>query len=375
MGYTGIAVTDPESYILSDTIPYNPEFDIEELKIIQNKLENFTSSKSTNGISPQEAEIFLDWITFNARNYATRNSTESPLTASMKGQCAPTQNINFKILTKMGLDVRTFNTADCIGEIPITNEDIIKMQNGWDSSAVRHSVALVNIPIMFDNGITELCKFQLDPTFRQFCTKEDCNADRFYLDSKGRESIAPAPGYFMQKDNLLQLGVSPEIAQKSEDLCKCIISKGYFYLTEETAKLYGDAFFRSSIRLQFQNLPIQMSGKDYLRNFETTPMQVISANKADEDKYTILPSEMKEKKKGFLSNIFNYLKNMFHKPTLNQLPAAGESTTTTIPEEEGIKPLSDSEMEAFKRGETQILNAYNNQEKTEEKRSPTNIER
>lgn len=39
MSYKGIEITNHEDYIFSGTIPYNPEFNIEELKLIQNKIE------------------------------------------------------------------------------------------------------------------------------------------------------------------------------------------------------------------------------------------------------------------------------------------------------------------------------------------------
>ena len=42
MSYKGIQITSQEDYIFSDTIPYDPEFDIEELKVTQSK--NFSAS-------------------------------------------------------------------------------------------------------------------------------------------------------------------------------------------------------------------------------------------------------------------------------------------------------------------------------------------
>ena len=166
MSYKGRQMTTPDNYIFSDTIPYNPEFDIDKLIAIQNKLEDFSTGYSSDGITSEEAEIFLDWVTFNARSYAVRNSPESAISSSMTGQCAPTQRINFELLSRIGLDVRAFNTADCIGKIPISEEDHKKILNGWNSPAVRHSVSLVSIPIIDDYGTTQLYEFLLDPTFR-----------------------------------------------------------------------------------------------------------------------------------------------------------------------------------------------------------------
>lgn len=270
MGYKGVEITSQDKYIY-DTVPYNPEFDIDELVVIQNKLQDYTSGRTNEGITSKEAEIFLDWVTFNARSYATKDTPESAITSSMIAKCAPTQCVNYELLSKMGLDVRAFNMGECIGSIPMTKEDKEKVENGWLSNALRHAVSLVKIPIVDNQGSTQEYEFLLDPTFRQFCLSDRCNSDVFYnqeLLDKGY--IAPHPGYFMQTDNLMRLGVSREVAEKSENLGRYIVNKGYFYLSEENAKLYGDAFQRASRRVEFQRLPIQMRGRDYIDNFENT---------------------------------------------------------------------------------------------------------
>ena len=111
MGYIGEEITSQDAYIY-DTIPYNPEIDIDELVVIQNKLQDYTSGKTSEGITSKEAEVFLDWVTFNARSYATKNTLESAVTASMAGKCAPTQGVNYELLSKFGLDVRVFNMGE-----------------------------------------------------------------------------------------------------------------------------------------------------------------------------------------------------------------------------------------------------------------------
>ena len=92
---------------------------------IENKLIYYKSGNSIDGLDPYEAEIFLDWITFNAREYAISESKikgqdKSKLGIelhSMTGQCAPTQRINVQLLKKIGLDAKPINMVDCIGKI------------------------------------------------------------------------------------------------------------------------------------------------------------------------------------------------------------------------------------------------------------------
>ncbi len=331
MSYKGIEMTSQEDYILSDTRPYDPEINIEELKLIQNKLENYTSGRSQDGITPQETQIFLDWVTFNARSYATREILESPITSSLAGQCESTQMINVAVLRKIGLDVIAFNTGDCIGEIPLNEEDLRRMQNGWASPAIRHAVAFVNMPIMDKSGDTRLCKILLDPTFRQFCLKENCTYDKFYDKNKSkRKFIAPHPGYFMIADNLKQFGVFQEAAQKSEQLCKQIIARGYFYLNEENAKLYGDAFVRASRRIEFQHLPMEMTGNRYIKNFESIAMRMLDLNLERDAQYMILPSERKEEKEGRFSRILDFFRNIRNKFKSKDALALPEGGTASI---------------------------------------------
>lgn len=234
------------------------------------------------------------------------------------------------------------------------------MENGWASPALRHSVALVNIPIIDNNGNTELRRVQLEPTFRQFCIKENCDYSNFF--KRGR--VAPHPGYFMISDNLLKLGVSKEDAIKSENLCKHIIKKGYFYLNEENAKLYGDTFVRASTSIQFQGSPIDMTGEDYIKNFKSIPMDILKGYDSVDSKYTVLPSEMlpnkKEQKRGIFSKILDFFKGKNKNKAILALP---EGSFIKNPRRNRLETvqLSEEEMKLFRKGERQILNLYSNE--------------
>ena len=166
-----------EDYIF-DTFPNIPDIDLEELASIQNKLQ------SGYALDTYEATVFLDWITYNAREYAVSNPKDhkekeedrrNKITFnSMTGQCAPTQRVNVDLLRKFGLDARPFNTADCMGQIPKNEETTRRENNILSSPKVRHSVSMVSIPIEYEKGKVANFKYLLDPTFRQFCLKDNC---------------------------------------------------------------------------------------------------------------------------------------------------------------------------------------------------------
>ena len=78
------------------------------------------------------------------------------------------------------------------------------------------------------------------------------------------------------------------------------------FVISENAKLYGDAFVRASKRLEFQNSIINMSGLEYIKNFENNPSLII--NMVGEE-YKKLPSEIREPRPNLFVRIGNFIKN------------------------------------------------------------------
>lgn len=350
---------DNSIYIFEETQPKIPDINLEELAEIQAKLEGFTSGITKNGITESEAEKLLDWVVYNARKYAVSNTLEKITTASMIGQCALTQNINQKVLTKLGLEANPFNTADCIRENPKTEEDTKKQNEYWKHD-VRHSIVLTKIPIMQEDNNTQICEFIIDPTFRQFCLKENCNEEKFVPERWTiYNAVAPHPGFFMQKENLLKLGQSYEYASEAEKLCKDIIYNGYFPLNEQTGKLYGDAFLRASTRLELQSEPIEMRARDYINNFENVSMNTYRST--GEELYTKLPSEIIKSEMTFFKKVAKFFKEKFSKKP--KLLPSGKGNDDFEPQKRVNKvetKLTEQDMEKFRIGEAQILKRHEN---------------
>lgn len=291
-------LTEPSSYMYQEITPIIPDINLEELIRIENKLKKYTSGNNNVGLNKEELEQFLNWVTYNARRYAVRFNTPIPpdvaiQTESMTGQCAPTQSINVHLLKKLNLNIHPFNIGECIDatQIPLSDSDKEKIDNGWYSPAVRHSISILTLPILMPSGNVSECIFLLDPTFRQFCLKEN-NCESSFTDENWLKQghVAPHPTYFMTKK-----------------LCETLIQKGYIWLSPRNAKLYGDAFRRSSIRQEFQKDAIQnITGERYLKLFYEKSMDLIDYRESDE-KYTLLPSEIYEKinkKKGIFNRFF-----------------------------------------------------------------------
>lgn len=186
-------------------VPYSEDIDIENVKRIEAKVRDFNQGISKEGLSYEEAFTLLDWVTYNTRSAVTDKIPESVMSCTMQALCAPSQYMNSIILRKMGLEVKTFNMENCIGNLPKTSEEIKKIEKGQRSNNVGHSVAMVNIPIEGEAGVEEH-KYLLDPTFRQFCLKENCNEEN-YRDEKRIASgkLAPDPGYFLSEEYLRRI--------------------------------------------------------------------------------------------------------------------------------------------------------------------------
>lgn len=128
--------------------------------------------------------------------------------------------------------------------------------------------------------------FLLDPTFRQFCLKENNQISKF-TDANwlSRGYVAPHPAYFMP-----------------EKLCKELIMKGYLWLSPGNAKLYGDAFKKASVREEYQSNIPNTTGEEYLNFFKTIPME-LHKDIEDEKQYTQLPSEIENMQKRCKGNL------------------------------------------------------------------------
>lgn len=185
--------------------PYNEDIDIRDIAAIEDFYEH-------NGFLLENCIAdLLNWLIYRARiNICT--DVESPLYSSFVGRCSKAQVFFDNILNKMHFENISFNIGDVIGTNRI------------------HSVSCVQIPIIKNNEIVNKL-FLLDPTFRQFCLVEENRFERYYEEPRWAIMMStPHPGYFF---NLTEQG-----KQFATDL----IHFGYFEITEETLKIYFDAF-------------------------------------------------------------------------------------------------------------------------------------
>lgn len=205
MLYSSINNTEKHEEFLFEAEPYNTDIDVRDIAAIEDFYEN-------NGYLPDNCvSDLLNWIIYRARkNICTE--VESPLYSSFAGRCSKAQVFFDSILNKLGFENISFNIGDVVGTNKI------------------HSVSCVQIPTVKNGEITNKL-FLLDPTFRQFCLVEENRFERYYEEPRWSVSMStPQPGYFLN------------LTDKGKQFATDLIHFGYFEITEDSLKIYFDAF-------------------------------------------------------------------------------------------------------------------------------------
>lgn len=148
-----------------------------------------------------ENKIILDDVVTKVRDYFIKRDGLPIENNTLRGQCELSQAFTYYTLKNANIDVIPCNTKFFLFH------------------RYKHAFALATI----DNK-----EYLLDCTFQQFCLTNYCNKERYFLNN------APDPGYF--------LSLTPE----GKHLMVQLMSRGYIRLTHPNAKLYGDAFVKST---------------------------------------------------------------------------------------------------------------------------------
>lgn len=196
---------DKKEEFIFEAEPYNEDINIREVAAIQTFYEK-------NGYVPEKyITELLNYITYNARKNIV-SGVETPIYSSLTGRCARAQSINDKLLEKLNLQKIAFNVGDVIEKEKI------------------HALECVQIPTKRNDKIIKKT-FILDPTFRQFCLKEENRFERYNEEPKFAVRMStPHPGYFLN------------LTENGRTFANNLIHFGYFEATEENLKTYFDSF-------------------------------------------------------------------------------------------------------------------------------------
>ena len=210
-----------------DTEPYikkYSEIELSEIANIEKELKkvlerNFEADGTIAGIDKDKALKLLEWVVQRDREILNIKSEEGIKNDSLLGCCGLSQGIVTELLTHMGLVPNILNVNPTIAK-----------------DVGRHAFNSVAIPIK-ENGDVHDVDFIIDATYRQFCLRDKYSpSGRFIKDKKFGDKVSPFAGYWC-----LKLPGGKEFLDK-------IIRNGYFELTTENAKLYGDSFTLEKIK-------------------------------------------------------------------------------------------------------------------------------
>ena len=248
------------SRFILDVKPKIKEYsDLELMKIatIEEKLQkainqNHSILSLQSGIQEKEAESLLEWTVQNARNEHRKEANEKLENMSLLGYCGFGQGITATTLKNMGL-----------------SPYIVNVNPTLEKQASRHAFVAVKLPIQTKEEIEEKL-YLVDTTFKQFFLRDEVtNSQGIYIkDKRFGNKVAPMEGYW-----ILQMKNGKEFATE-------LLENGFIELTEENAKIYGDAFKLSSkSRKNPTKVPKRkelitgIEGKEYIQNITSEQMQ------------------------------------------------------------------------------------------------------
>lgn len=230
-------------------------------------------------IMEEQLAPLLNYVVAYSRKGVCRG-IDSPLVSTMTGKCSIAANICYELLTSMNIKSSVFNVSDLIGE-----ENTI------------HELCKLTIPVKVNDQVIDK-EYILDPTFKQFCIKNECTADMY----KGKKRFqfrkaTPSPGYFFNQSD------------KGQSLAINILYYGYFNTSDENLKIYGDAFRLFTMEEDDYEDP-SMVGK--ISSLITNPGEYRTnldnaKNKAMKVNYLIIKSPLQEYLERTKKNLINFI--------------------------------------------------------------------
>lgn len=177
--------------------------------------QNQTEQALVSGIEEEEAEMLLQWVVQNAREgLVNGNDVDVIKNMNLVGYCGLGQGITGFTIQNMGLSPNISNAYETF--------------NGG-----QHAFLTVEIPVKNSNEGVQNKLYLVDTTYRQFFTRDEWTiGNRGYIkDKRFGNKVAPIAGYWA-----IQMQGGKEFSER-------LLADGYIELTEENAKIYGDAFY------------------------------------------------------------------------------------------------------------------------------------
>lgn len=190
--------------------------------------------KLLNGfdLTQNEVDYFLNYVSYQTRILLSLKKSKNIDDYNFMGDTA--QSIIARYFDELGLAYNAVQTQDAI------SKDIL-----------GHSFIVSSFMV---DGVNK--SYIIDPTFNQFFDIDRCKESEFKL-INNNVLKTPDLGYFALKSN-----------ENSQNVIRKLLKRGYIKLNEESAKTYGDLFYKTKLgSVNYFNSNLEMSGNIYIKSF------------------------------------------------------------------------------------------------------------
>ena len=217
--------------------------------------------KCKNGIplSLDETKELLDYISYQTRVKIAEHEGKNFEEYLFPMKCDLAQSMICYYLNDLGIKNNSINTNETIPNV------------------TGHSLVIATI-----NTIKGPKQYIVDPTYIQFFSKDKCTKERYTI-LRNIVCISPDPGYFVKFEH-------------NEEKLMPLLEDGFIELNEETAKAYGDSFFRTKVSVQKEEILFnQAPGVNYIRWFNLYKSDLTKTKEELRDSNLLIGEEQVQK--------------------------------------------------------------------------------
>lgn len=192
--------------------------------------------KLLNGfdLTQNELDYFLNYVAYQTRVLLSFKKNKNIEDYNFNFMCDTAQSIIARYFDELGLVYNAVQTQDAI------SKDIL-----------GHSFIVCSFMV---DGLNK--SYIIDPAFNQFFDIDRCKESEFKV-INNNVLKTPDLGYFALKSS-----------ENSQNSIKKLLKRGYIKLNEETAKIYGDLFYKTKLgSVNYFNSNLEMPGNIYIKSF------------------------------------------------------------------------------------------------------------
>lgn len=207
-------------------------------------------------LTHEEIIDFLDYVIYEVRDKLSLFKGKNTYNYDFSFMCDTAQAMIVRYFEKMNINCKGVSTLKAI-----------------DENVLGHNFVIASF--LTDDGNED---YIIDPTYIQFFDEDKCSKDNFKVINRILVKT-PYPGYFV-KDN--------------QDIL-AFLKKGYMFLNDKNAKMYGDSFYKTKTGVvNVLNSDLSMPGQIYIKGFKKSDCEITYTEEELKKLNLALGSNLKE---------------------------------------------------------------------------------